>query len=198
MQILFIPVKVRNLFLQDFHQGDKEMKLLNSIHKYDVFMFTWLINARMHSAIATASRYVSKTGDGHLYLVIVGLLYWTDGFVSPILQAVLLAFLIERPIYFVLKNSLKRNRPQAALQNFRSLIIPSDKFSFPSGHTSAAFMMATLFGYYLPALMPLLYCWAAMVGFSRVALGVHFPSDTLVGAILGVSTALFSLEHIVI
>ncbi len=174
------------------------MKLLYSIHKYDVFMFTWLINARMHANLTTAGRYLSKTGDGYLYLIIMGLLYWRDGLESLILQAILLAFLIERPIYFVLKNGLRRNRPQAALQNFRSIITPSDKFSFPSGHTSAAFMMATLLGYYLPPLMILLYCWATLVAFSRVVLGVHFPTDTLVGAILGISTALFSLGQIVI
>jgi undecaprenyl-diphosphatase len=174
------------------------MKLLYSIHKYDVFMFTWLINAKMHGTLTTASRYLSKTGDGYLYLLIIGLLYWRYGLESHILQAVLLAFLIERPVYFILKNSLRRNRPQAALQNFRSIITPSDKFSFPSGHTSAAFMMATLLGYYSPPLMILLYCWAALVGFSRVVLGVHFPTDTLVGAILGIGTAFFSLGQIVI
>jgi undecaprenyl-diphosphatase len=174
------------------------MKLLYSIHKYDVFMFTWLINARVHATLTKVARYLSKTGDGYLYLLIIGLLYWRYGFESHILQAILLAFAIERPVYFVLKNGLKRNRPQAALQNFRSVITPSDKFSFPSGHTSAAFMMATLLGYYLPPLMILLYCWAALVGFSRVVLGVHFPTDTFVGAVLGIGTALFSLGQIAI
>jgi undecaprenyl-diphosphatase len=174
------------------------MKLLYSIHKYDVFMFTWLVNVRIHSNLTKACRYLSKTGDGHLYMVIAGLLYWREGYESPFLQVVLLAFLIERPIYFVLKNSLKRDRPQAALKDFRSVIKPSDKFSFPSGHTSAAFMMATLIGYFFPSLMILLYCWAALVGFSRVVLGVHFPTDILVGVILGISTALFSLGQIVI
>jgi undecaprenyl-diphosphatase len=111
----------------------------------------------------------------------------------------LLAFLIERPLYFVLKNSFKRNRPAAALDNFVSVIIPSDKFSFPSGHTSAAFMMATLISYFSQSftdvsLIVLLYLWATTIGFSRVILGVHFPTDTLMGAVLGVSTALFSLQ----
>ena len=77
------------------------MKLLYSIHKYDVFIFTWLTNARMHTTLITTGRYISKTGDGSLYLIIAGLLYWREGFDSPFLQALLLAFLIERPIYFV-------------------------------------------------------------------------------------------------
>ena len=172
------------------------MKLLYSIHKYDVFMFTWLINTRMHSALTKVSRYLSKTGDGQLYLVVTGALFWHEGIKSPCLQAVLLAFLIERPVYFVLKNGLKRNRPEAALINFRSIITPSDQFSFPSGHTSAAFMMATLLGYYFPPLIVPLYCWATLVGCSRVVLGVHFPTDILVGVLLGISTALFSLGQI--
>jgi len=128
--------------------------------------------------------------------LVAGTLFWHEGINSLLLQTVLLSFLIERPVYFVLKNSLKRNRPQAALINFRSIITPSDKFSFPSGHTSAAFMMATLLSYYFPPLIIPLYCWATLVGCSRVVLGVHFPTDILVGIILGISTALFSLGQI--
>ena len=174
------------------------MKLLNSIHKYDVSMFTWLVNARLYTSFTGVCRTISKTGDGYLYVAVIGWLFWQSGITSPFLQTVLLAFLIERPIYFILKNSLRRNRPQAALMNFHSTITPSDQFSFPSGHTSAAFMMATLLGFYFPSLMVALYCWAALIGFSRVVLGVHFPTDTLVGALLGISVALFCLGQMVI
>ena len=172
------------------------MKLLYSIHKYDVFMFTWLINTKIHSTLTQSCRYLSKTGDGSLYILITSALYWHEGIDSPFLRSILLAFLVERPIYFLLKNSLQRNRPQAALQNFRSIITPSDQFSFPSGHTSAAFMMATLLSFYLPALIIPLYFWATLVGCSRVVLGVHFPTDILVGIILGVCTAIFSLGQL--
>lgn len=172
------------------------MKLLHSIHKYDVFMFSWLVNSRMHSILTKLSRYLSKTGDGQLYIIVIGVLYWLDKIDSLCLQTFLLSFLIERPVYFVLKNGLKRNRPEAALKNFRSIITPSDQFSFPSGHTSAAFMMATLLSYYFPTFMVPLYFWATLVGCSRVVLGVHFPTDILVGILLGISVALFSLGQI--
>ncbi|HBA65924.1 MAG TPA: phosphatase PAP2 family protein [Methylococcaceae bacterium] len=172
------------------------MKLIYSIHKCDVFMFTWLNNVSIHTHLVRLCRYISKTGDGILYVLAAAWLYWESGSESPLFKAMALAFLIERPIYFILKNSFKRNRPQAALENFRSVIIPSDRFSFPSGHTSAAFMMATLVGFFIPVLVIPLYLWAASVGFSRVVLGVHFPTDTLMGAAIGVGTAIFSLDYL--
>lgn len=173
------------------------MKLLYVIHRYDVFMFFWIINANSHNQLAKFCRIVSKTGDGGLYGLIMVLLYWQEGFKGLLLQAIILAFLIERPVYFFLKNGFKRNRPTAALENYRSVITPSDKFSFPSGHTSAAFMMATLLGHFYPTLSLPLYAWAAMVGFSRVTLGVHFPTDTLVGSAMGISIGFFSIGQVI-
>lgn len=116
-------------------------------------MFTWLINVKLHTPFTRISRGLSKTADGPLYVLFAVLLCKYQGINSSFLHAILLAFLIELPVYFVLKNSFKRNRPAAALENFVSVIIPSDKFSFPSVHTSAAFMMATLISYFSPPFM---------------------------------------------
>jgi len=167
------------------------------VHKYDVFLFTSLINAGLYRYLVIFARYISRTGDGHLYLLLGGGIYLAEGVHSLFLQTLLLAFSIERPLYFILKNSFKRNRPQAALKGFKSLVTPSDQFSFPSGHTSVAFMVASLGGYFMPILFIPLLLWATLVGFSRVVLGVHFPTDTLVGMALGISVAVFSIGQIV-
>ncbi len=127
------------------------MKLLNTVHKYDVYMFHRLNDTRFHDALVRCSRYLSRTGNGELYVLLMAVLYWQQGLESGLLRTMFCAFLLERPVYFILKNSFKRNRPEAALMNFHSSIKPSDQFSFPSGHTSAAFLVATLISAYFPA-----------------------------------------------
>ena len=61
--------------------------------------------------------------------------------------------------------------------------------SFPSGHSASAFAFASSVGRDLPRLALALNFLAAAVAYSRVHTGVHYPGDTIVGAVIGASTA---------
>jgi len=137
---------------------------------------------------------ISSTADGYWYVVLTLLYYfygqlYNAGQPQPFVMLICICFAIERPVYFLLKNTCRRQRPPQAIPGFQSRIIASDKFSFPSGHTSAAFMFSVccLLSFGMIAL-PLLV-WAAYVGLSRIYLGVHFPTDVVVGAALGATIA---------
>ena len=86
------------------------------------------------------------------------------------------------------KPILRRQRPDrtALFTPGRSRVRMPGSRSFPSGHTAAAFAFATGAGRELDWAGPPLYALAALVGYSRVHTGVHYPLDVIVGALAGV------------
>lgn len=164
----------------------KNLHPLLWLHQLDVLIFHWTMKRKRLELLARLARSISRSADGFFYPFLALGLYLLDP-VSGIsfAAAMALAFTLERPLYWVLKNTLKRRRPPSALPGFQSFIIPSDQFSFPSGHTSGAFVTAVLLCLFFPSLGAVALVWAALVGASRVTLGVHFPTDIVAGATMG-------------
>jgi|GEM_PF-37747 undecaprenyl-diphosphatase len=163
----------------------------------DARLFVGLNSLHQRMQMETLTRFISFTGDGYLYLLMglsLPILFPDQG--TIFLLAGLLAFVVELPIYWVLKKSFKRRRPFHVVQALTPVLKPSDEFSFPSGHTTAAFMIAGITSICFPAVSLLAYTWAALIGLSRVMLRVHFISDVLAGVLLGSLIAYLSLSVI--
>jgi undecaprenyl-diphosphatase len=93
-------------------------------------------------------------------------------------------------ITYGLKYSIKRTRPYITSPELKADGNGRDP-SFPSGHTSVAFATATSLYLAYPkwyVAVPA-YAWAASVGYSRMYLGVHYPTDVLAGAVIGAGSA---------
>ena len=88
---------------------------------------------------------------------------------------------------FALKELTDRPRPFEVLAEADPLLGGTGGNSFPSGHASTSFAGAVVLAYLVRRAVPALLVLAALVAFSRVYVGVHYPLDVVAGALLGAS-----------
>ena len=106
-----------------------------------------------------------------------------------VLFSLLLAMGLQIVAYFAIKQTFSRQRPFAIFKEVSCIVHPLDRYSFPSGHAAAAFVLLGTVGvFYSHMFLPFLLL-AILIAFSRIYVGVHYPSDVLAGALLGILCA---------
>lgn len=98
--------------------------------------------------------------------------------------------IVAATISTTLKHAINRTRPFVTYPDIQK-VGSGGSPSFPSGHTSDAFSTATSISLAFPKWYVIApsYTYASLVGYSRMHLGVHYPSDVLAGAIIGAGSA---------
>jgi undecaprenyl-diphosphatase len=164
--------------------------IVDSITRWDILWMTAIFGLHGRRLVAFLMPRISRTGNGTGYPMLAAVLWALDPDAGRVFfAAALVAFSIELPAYKLIKQFVKRDRPYEILPGVEGRVQPSDRFSFPSGHTAAAFLVAVLLGNACPYFFPVAGAWALAVGFSRIYLGVHYPSDVMAGMLLGVLSA---------
>lgn len=129
---------------------------------------------------------VSQLGDGWFWSAATILLLFARG--VEILPGILLLGATAAAgivIYKQLKHRLVRERPYINHHEISCGTAPLDRYSFPSGHTLHAVSFTILFHQLEPMLTAVTLPFAILVAASRVILGLHYPSDVIVGAAIG-------------
>lgn len=158
---------------------------LQRVHHLDTLAFLW-VHVTKGFQYRRSVRFISQTGDGPLYLIVaLGLFIFEPIYGKQFFWAGIIAYIFDVSSYLLLKNLIKRDRPAAKITTYQAWITPSDQFSFPSGHTAAAFLFACLIFNFYPLFAIPCFIWACAIGMSRVLLGVHYPTDLVAGALLG-------------
>lgn len=145
------------------------------------------VNALSHRApVRRVFQVVSRLGDGVIWytlLLALPLLRGHAGIRPALVMA--LTGVIGVVIYKLLKQTLVRERPFITHSGISLHGAPLDRYSFPSGHTLHAVAFTWQAVAHFPGLAWVLVPFASLVAASRVVLGLHYPTDVLVGAALG-------------
>jgi undecaprenyl-diphosphatase len=106
----------------------------------------------------------------------------------------MISITISTGIGKILKVTVTRLRPFIKIPNLNIKKIGIDKYSFPSGHTTGAFSLAVIVALYFPILGFITIPLAICVGLSRIYIGVHYPTDVIMGLIIGSTCSLLTYK----
>jgi undecaprenyl-diphosphatase len=139
-------------------------------------------------------RAASRLGDGLVWYGLMLFMLLVSGVRSaPAVAHMIVTGLACTLLYKWLKRRTLRPRPYEVHPDIVAWAAPLDRFSFPSGHTLHAVAFSMVAAAYQPSLTWLLLPLAALIALSRVVLGLHYPSDVIIGGLIGAAVAAASL-----
>lgn len=161
----------------------------------DLQLFKWFYGWLHQPAWLPVWGWVTHLGDAKVVLILV-MLGVIETIVirvkkrSPIpLVAPWLGVLAAGSVAEVLKRWVDRPRP-GQLEHLMGLVVTDPGRSFPSGHATAIFALATALSFRWPKGWAVWFGVAVLVALSRLALGVHWPSDLVAGVLIGSGTVI--------
>lgn len=155
----------------------------------DFLRFEWLTKVM---------KFVTSLGDGGLIWIVLAAIflcmkrYRKTG--TAMAVALLIGYLVTN---LLLKNLVMRPRPYEVISGLQALIGPLGDSSFPSGHATSSIAAGVVVLKGAPKYVGITaFVLAVMIALSRLYLGVHYPTDVLAGALIGLFAA-FSAKYIV-
>ena len=124
----------------------------------------------------------------HFALILFIIISWVITKQRKYLRHLILLYAIQSAVIYSLKFLVQRQRPFLFLEMASKLSKGPGEIldpSFPSAHAAFSFMMATLLALWFPRYRIIFYIVAGFIGWTRIYLGVHYPTDVFAGTLLG-------------
>lgn len=173
------------------------MKAKNIFNRFDNYVLE-LVNSRMKTRFFDYlfPRFTKTAGISFLCILIIGVYAFSHNIeLKSFAMEAGLAQLVTAVAVHTIKFLAKRVRPYDLLEGLNTFDIVLPDYSFPSGHTAAAFSLGVVTSFYFPALLPMMVLYGLLIAISRMYLAVHYPTDVLVGAIVGVLMTIISSTY---
>ena len=138
---------------------------------------------------------ITTLGDSGFIWIVIGILFLLNNKYRKIGIVLLVGLLLTTILgEGIIKNIVQRPRAFITYPDINIIINPPTSYSFPSGHTASSFVSAFIIAYYNKKFGIVTFILATLIGFSRLYLFVHYPSDILVGILLGCIVAIITIS----
>ena len=166
---------------------------LNRFNEWDLNLCQACNDLSRNLSVRNTFKLFSRLGDGVFWYTLMAtlLVIYQGEALKPVLH-MLAVGLASTVIYKLIKQKTLRPRPFNVYPSIVCNGHTLDQFSFPSGHTLHAVSFSTVAVAYYPGLIWLVLPFSLLVATSRPVLGLHYPSDVLVGALLGATISALS------
>ena len=167
------------------------MRLINNLYELDCHLFRQINHYFDRRVLNRFLNVVTHLGGAKFSITFTLLLIILTSHstrLTAIASAISLA--VSHIPVAIVKKIFPRQRPYVVLERIHVLANPLEDHSFPSGHTTAIFFIFFPFVMLQPTLAVILLPLGTLVGISRIFLGLHYPSDVIIGMLLGSFTGL--------
>jgi undecaprenyl-diphosphatase len=168
-------------------------RVMDWLQQHENQVFLWVNQRKQVTFIDIIMQRITHLGGASVTIAVTSslILFAHDIWRMLAIQA-LVALAVSHIPVAIFKKKYPRLRPYLVLPQTRTCKNPLADHSFPSGHTTAIFASVVPFAMHAPFLALALLPVAFTVAYSRVYLGLHYPSDCAVGAMLGTSSAILA------
>jgi len=166
---------------------------LRSVLEWDARLSDQMRVAEKPGALRVLAVVFAHSGDSWLWgPALIGLWYVGDSFWKEWAVVQFGGITVLAALVMSIKFIVRRRRPEG---EWGSIYRNTDPHSFPSGHAARSFLIAVLATGLGPSWLAIvLWIWSPLVALARVAMGVHYVSDIVAGAVFGIVIALVGLQ----
>jgi undecaprenyl-diphosphatase len=155
----------------------------------------WMHGATTREWVVRVLDTVSRVGDGWIWYAIIVCLPIAAGPLGTSASVRMIGVgAVNVILYKIIKRWIARPRPYRTCPGIRACSRSLDEFSFPSGHTLHSVAFSLILTAYYPMFALFVWPLTVVIAVSRVILGLHYPSDVIVGGVIGAVTAAVSFN----